>query len=522
MEKIEEKILKRYGIDIRTEKNIFKIYGIKSPNLTPSELEQILSARRAKWNTAANSQNEKVAATAQNSLKLADGYEAILRDDALRSQLFAYYQKEPEDAAEDLQHARHFFQLVKQTKRITNSDVDFYFAYFSEERKKKKAILQMLKDEYKVRGLKEDKDELAETETAAQQETGKKQSVLVVNLFRKQTLLMLKKCEGFYADAAKRSVVRAHYPQMDASVSVYEFLQLERCDSLKNFAQQVSALRNEVQGYRTEFGTDFTPMADLFNTLYDLTQEKDVCDNFGEFKLLLKYPLLSPYMFEFEDVKPATLKEFYSYAAGLYDFDNMDLFVTDYFAPIHDNFGIYDHALQPILKKAARSTQTSRLRHSLFEKFAALTHLPAGIKMAHILTWWPIFLVYFLFELLKAAMTNLRKLSIIGVVGFSAIWLIRSIVSGDIADVLPQMTPQMGYGFISGVDVIVCIGMILCVACMLIGIVAGVIYILWEYAASINKFIDWIGIERTFHRLMLKCRTISRKKQRKAAGLPEK
>ena len=65
-------------------------------------------------------------------------------------------------------------------------------------------------------------------------------------------------------------------------------------------------------------------------------------------------------------------------------------------------------------QKAQEGAQASRLRRGLAEKLGALLHLPGGIRLAHFLTYWPIFLVYFLFELLKAFMANLRKLAVVG------------------------------------------------------------------------------------------------------------
>lgn len=61
-------------------------------------------------------------------------------------------------------------------------------------------------------------------------------------------------------------------------------------------------------------------LVDLFNILKSLCGDQDVADNIPAFKLLLKYPKLTPYMFAFVEMKPKTLKAFAEVASHYYGF----------------------------------------------------------------------------------------------------------------------------------------------------------------------------------------------------------
>ena len=90
MADLQEIILSRYGIDIAKE-NIFKLYKIDKPDIAPQELDIKIQDTRKRWNQSINGANEKNAIRDKERMDKADQYEAILKDDRLRKELFAYY-----------------------------------------------------------------------------------------------------------------------------------------------------------------------------------------------------------------------------------------------------------------------------------------------------------------------------------------------------------------------------------------------------------------------------------------------
>lgn len=493
MTDFEKRILQDYKIDIR-ENDLFKLYQISGGTVSDEELEAALSRCRQKWQTALNSPNERVVVPAQKHLENIQQYEAILRNSALRRELYLYY-KNKENAALDIRHAQQYFGLISQTKRITQKDADFYFDYFPEERKKKKVIIALLQKSYKLYQSKSREDE---EDTAPKKETRKKNAALVVNLFRRETLLAIRKCGLFLQDASHREQVAEKYPDVRQKSSLYEYLNMEQIGNIEQFSEVVADGCALFYSERTEFGTDFVPLVDLYNTLEELVKERDVADNFQEFMLLLKYPQLSPYMFAFEEMQSDTLKEFYSLADSIYDFGSFDLFIAEYFAPIYDNFGIYDRAIRGILQQAEKRAQSEKIKRSVFEKFCAFVNMPSGIRPKHITAYWPMFVVYVIFELIKNLVQNIRKVSIVGGTVYGIIHLIHEIKdSGLLAD----------WKYVDGLfHAIFWICTKLGTCAFVIGLTAAFVWLLWKYAAAIHKTIDWIGMERTFHRLLIKCK----------------
>ena len=56
----------------------------------------------------------------------------------------------------------------------------------------------------------------------------------------------------------------------------------------------------------------------------------DVADNFPEFKLLIRYPILTPYMYSFTAMKPKTMEGIIEIANREYPFrDDVDLMHQD-------------------------------------------------------------------------------------------------------------------------------------------------------------------------------------------------
>lgn len=493
MTDFEKRVLRDYKIDVR-EIDLFKLYQLSSDSVSCEELEIALSRCRNKWQSALNSPNERVVAPAKKHLENVQQYEAILRNGELRRELYRYYSSKG-NAEADIRHAQQFFALISQTKRVTQKDADFYFDYFPEERKKKKAIRDMLQNSYKLRM---DKTDDVEENDAPKKESKKKSSALMVNLFRRETLLSIRKCAHFLQDASQKEQITSKYPDVLQKSSLHDYLKMDQIKSVEQFAEVVLAGRTLFYEERTEFGTDYVPLVDLYNTLDELLKEPDVTDNFLEFKLLLKYPQLSPYMFAFEEMRPNTLKDFYSLADSIYNFGSFDLFITDYFGLIYDNFGIYDRAIRNILQQAEKRAQSEKLRRSAYEKFCSFVNMPSGIRPKHMAAYWPVFVVYVVFELIKNLVLNIRKVSIVGGTVYGVFYLIHEISNtGLIAGWKP------GNGFLYAI-LWICTN--LGAYALSIGLIAAFVWLLWKYAAAIHKTIDWIGMERTFHRLLTKCR----------------
>lgn len=493
MTDFEKRVLRDYKIDVR-EIDLFKLYQLSSDSVSSEELEIALSRCRNKWQSALNSPNERVVAPAKKHLENIQQYEAILRNGKLRRELYQYYSGKG-NAEADIRHAQQFFALISQTKRVTQKDADFYFDYFPEERKKKKAIRDMLQKSYKLRV---DKAEDDEENDAPRKDTKKKPSALMVNLFRRETLLSIRKCAQFLQDASQKEQVTSKYPEVLQKTSLYDYLKIAQIKSVEQFAGVVLEGRALFYEERTEFGTDYVPLVDLYNTLEELLKEPDVTNNFPEFKLLLRYPQLSPYMFTFEEMKPDTLKGFYSLADSIYDFGSFDLFITEYFAPIYDNFGIYDRAIRGILQQAEKRAQSEKLKRTAFEKFCAFVNMPSGIRPKHMAAYWPVFVVYVVFELIKNLVLNIRKVSIVGGTVYGIFYLIYEIANtGLIANW------KSGHGLIYAI-LWICTN--LGAYAFSLGLIAAFVWLMWKYAAAIHKTIDWIGMERTFHRLLTKCR----------------
>lgn len=490
MSDFEKRILKNYQIDVR-EINLFKLYQISGDTVTNEELEAALSRCRQKWQSALNSPNERVVAPAKKHLENAPQYEVILRNSKLRSELYQYYSSK-ENTGADVSHAAQFFKLISQTKRVTHKDADFYFDYFPEERKKKKAIREMLKKTYKLHS---DKAEDTDESDITRKETKKKQSALVVNLFRRETLLAIKKCELFFREASQKEQVISKYPDVYQKATLYEYLRIAQIKSADQFAAVIAEGRTRFYEERTEFGTDYVPMVDLYNTLDELLKEPDITDNYSEFKLLVKYPQLSPYMFCIEEIKPDTLKELYSVADSFYDFGSLDFFIMEYFALVYDNFGIYDRAIKNILQQAEKRAQSEKLKRTAFEKFCAFVNMPSGIRPKHMAAYWPVFVVYVVFELIKNLVLNIRRISIIGGTVYGIIHLLIN------AELVAEW--DAGHGVLYAI-LWLCTN--LGANALSLGVIATFVWLLWKYAAVIHKTIDWIGMERTLHRLLTKCR----------------
>jgi hypothetical protein len=433
MADVRDEILIKYDIDIN-EENILKLYKIEKPDITADELNACIKNTRERWQKSINGANEKNAKRDQARLDRADKYEQIIKNDTLRKKLYDFHtnggssgkaagKKTGNSTGTSLrgvEFAREYFKLVGKTTTLKNDDVDFFFEFYQAERKNKKAILDMLKSEFKIIGInKVDNSEETEDSTDAEEteESGKKKEndgPFVVNKFKKETVLNIGKCLRFKEQAAESSGVKGRYPKV--SDSLYDFFETNKYANITEFSQMIKEKRAEFFSVRQEHGNDYKSLVDLINTIDQLVAQKDVIDNYKEFTLLLKYPGLSSYMYSFVKMKNSTMDDFVKVAKNDYGFLDRTDFLINYYEPIYDNFGISnDGALSKAIKKAKKSTLSNKVVRSAAEKIGLANKkgsFTLGARLVYFMVYWPVFFAYLIFEVIRLIFSLCTKLPI--------------------------------------------------------------------------------------------------------------
>lgn len=530
MADIQSKILSKYGIDIAQD-NIFKLYKIENADISSDDLAKKIEETRKRWNTSINGANEKNAERDRARLEKADKYEAILKDAKLRKEVFAYYNKPAGNTGGDAatpgggstEFAKEYFELVATTKKIKKADVDFFFKYYQSERKNKKAIIEMLTKDMKVSGLgKEDK---IATEADAEEEGKKKNedSLLIVNLFQEATILGIRRAVEKYEEAIQSAEICQRYPKLREGL--YAFLEIEDVSNAKQFAEVMSAKGKEVYAVRQEKGAEYVPLVDLFNKLQSLSDNQDVVDNISEFKLLLKYPNLTPYMFAFVEMKPSTLKGIVKVANKDYSFRDDTDFILNYYKPIHDNFNISDSGISALLRKAEKKAKQNKVLNEIDKKLGRDKNKKKTAIVPEIIHWlvyWPIFLIYFVFEVAKAIFTELHRFAIPAFVITLCLsnWLMPKITGiGNMLDLRKIFFKSQWLSFLdelfeanmaNGFEIVLLslVAIILILAVNALPAIF-VFFFIAEFADDFNKRFDWTGLERTFKQVfdILKAKT---------------
>lgn len=524
MADIQSKILSKYEIDIARE-NIFKLYKLEDADLSSQELEMKIQDTRKRWETSVNGANEKNAERDRARLAKADQYEAILRDAKLRAQVFNYY-KNPAGAEStggspgSTEFAREYFELVSTTKKIKKADVDFFFNYYQSERKNRKAIIEMLEKDFKVKGIGR-KD--APEEEKEEEFTGKKKdssSPLIVNLFQEATILKIRKAVEHYEKAQGSSELCMSYPKLREGL--YDFLEIQNVNDAEGFSSLMFKKGQEIYAVRQEKGTEYVPLVDLFNTLKEVGTYQDVVDNISEFKLLLKYPNLTPYMFSFVEMKPNTIKGMVKVANRDYAFRDETDFILNYYKPIYDNFGINNRGINALIRKAEKKAKQNKILNEIDEKLGRKKKKRStsiGIEVIHWLVYWPIFMTYFVFEAAKVVFTKLQGLVLPAFVAFFVLcnWLfpkvfeienmlvLRKIVFKD--QWTPFLDDFMGAVPRNGFETIL-LSLFAIVFLLAIYVVPPLLAAkaVAEFADDFNKRFDWVGYERTFQNILQRLR----------------
>ncbi len=522
MADIQSKIFSKYRIDIDQE-NVLKLYKVDSPDITSEELEAKIQETRRRWNTSINGANEKNAARDRARLEKADKYETILRDKGLLTELFDYYnnpdgQKSKSGGGTEstgTDFAREYFELVATTKKLNKKDVEFFFKYYQSERKNKKAILEMLEKDMKVVGLggeSEFSDDEKEDSTDGKK---KKNNTVIVNLFSESTVLGIRRAFEKYDEARQTPEIMGKYPEI--RFGLYDFLELNSFRDAESFAESIAAKNKEAYAIRQEHGTEFVPLVDLFNKFASISASKDVVDNFPEFKLLIKYPNLTPYMFAFVDMKPNTLKKLLEVSKRDYSFKDETDFLIYYYMPIHDNFGISDGGIRAILKKAEKKAKQNKVLNNLDSRLdmdRSSRKLPVSVQIVHWLVYWPIFLTYFVYELVRALFSRLYRLGVplfIALFAFES-WLLPKVGLYNLG-VLVKLAHKNDwltfiYGLIGMVGDIaietIIISLMVIIILLAINILPplAAMLLLASFSQNLNKSFDWWGYHRTFRELI--------------------
>ena len=530
MADIQSKILSKYGIDIAQE-NICKLYKIDNADISLHDLEEKIQSTRKKWNTSINGANEKIAERDRARLEKADIYEAILKDDNLRKEIFIFYNKSSganNDYASDsgecsTEFAREYFELVATTKKIKKSDVDFFFDYYHPKPDAKNAIKNMLSKEMKINIFGKDKKDSSDNENDnADRESQKKNdaSPMIVNLFKKETILKLRKSIEKYEEAVKSKELCLRYPKLKEGL--FEYLEINDIDKAEKFTEKVEVKLQEIYTAKIDANGDknaeYNLMLDMLNKLKDIGSYKDVVDNIPEFKLLLKYPNLTPYMFSFVDMKSSTIKGIVNIAKRDYAFRDDTDFILNYYNPIHDNFGISDSGISALLRKAEKKARQNKILNNIDKKLGRKKkkrNIPIGIEIIHWLVYWPIFLVYFLFEVTKVIFTNLHRFSIpvfvilfvlenwlLPKTGAENLLVLRKIFFQD--EWLALLKNMLGSSGINWFETLLLslIVIILFLSFYILPPLFAARFIA-DFSDDLKKRFDWIGLERTFKKILL-------------------
>lgn len=536
MADLQKKIKKKYAIDI-SQDNLFKLYKISSPDLSDEELKKAFSDTRKRWEQSGNGANEKNALRDKARLEKADQYEEILLNRKLRKAVFDYYNsganersdKKGAGALSGVGFARAYFELIATTKKLKNDDVEFFFEYFRDEKKNRKAIREMLEQEFNFVEI--GKNEGSTEEGSKESGAAGKSDGFVVNLFQKNTITKLKRVIEHYENVKKIGDIQRKYPKINEGL--YEFLELSNMNSFQDFTSSVSNRTKEVYAVRQEKGAEYVELVDLFNKLQQLVEHRDVKDNFDEFKILIHYPKLMPYMYAFVDMKKATLKKLLRIAQDEYGFLDETDFLQHYFIPLRDNFGITDGGIRAMIKKAEQRTRANKAVRKINEKRKKKRKnqdeklsdwIPFGVELVYWLMYYPFFVFYFIFEVIKMAVTNIYKFTV-PVFVLLLVWenwfFPRHYHCGTLLHLIKITNQKEWFQYLCEFSIkpihnapeMIIMSIIYIVFLLMVYLLPALLIskFLMMLSLSLNKQYDWIGYERSMKQIILKLHESIRK-----------
>ena len=542
MADIRDQILKQYGVDIRKEE-FLKWYKVDKPDLTATELNAKIDACRKRWTQSVNGTNEAFAARDRERLAKADKYEAILRDDKLRHALFA--QKNRVEAEVNVtpvaREARAFFSLVQTTKKLQVEDGRLYCDYYGLAGKGRSVITKLLTDEFHVdkrAAQAEEKKDAKEETASAQEKNSKEKDHVIVNLFSEKTVKTIGKCLRTFGEAKTYPEVVKHFPILNGTL--YEAFVPKQDITYAAFREQVEQGRAASQDIYNNFDMGDGQkklMNVLYNDLQAMLASKDVIDNFPEFLLLLKYPDLTPYMYEFVDMKPKTIDGLYDVASTEYGFRDEADFVLNYYNHVHDNFNINNEGIRAVLKKAEKSAKSNAVMNKIDSALGLKkgVKLPFGAAALHYLAYLPIYVFYVLFEIIKVllglfakkpvkiglfvALLVLANVLLPKVYGTESLLFFRRIFQPGWRDYINEEIVDVAKNWFSTL-MMTLILIIWRVAIYAVPACLAYVF-LSATAAELSKRMDWRGLERTFEKLSgdLKRQTKAQVSEKRAGSL---
>lgn len=509
---IRKKILNDYGIDISQE-NILNFYKVNVPDISFEILEKKILDVHKKLELCIDEDNEKDIEINNIQPSKSDKYEAILKDNNLRMAVYKYNLKSKkimlnyyDSKSASIKFAKKFFKLVKNTKEIQTSDIEFFFKYYLSEIDNKNAILQMLRKDLKVKGVGKERKHNVQTKKT------NNSNPMIVNLFKEDTVLKIKRASEKFEEITKSEELLMQYPNI--CDGFFEFLDIKNIENAKEFSDVMKAKAKDAYEAKQEKGTEYIPLIELFNILQNLGNNKDVIDNFVEFKLLLKYPKLTPYMFLCGDMKPKSINQLYNIAIRYYDFDNEQDFLANYYRLIYDNFAINNNnRIYFLLKRINRDTIKNEYPINNNEIVGVNKEnqiLSTKVKFIHGLIYWPVYTIYFVFELIKAIFTEfyLFVIPVFLVLMILENWIFSQIGFVNLLSLKYLFFKEKWFAFLNyfmgtagnNLAETILLSLVVINALLVICVVPPyfVSLIISKFSYDFKKQFDWIGIERTF------------------------
>lgn len=407
---IKTTIQQQYQIDIDTT-NLLKLYKIDDSNISEQELREKFSKTRERWQKSANGTFEVAAKRDSAYLQNADKYEQILLNKKYFNALVSYYKKsKPNNEATAF--AKSFFQFIKENnKTISKSDIKFFFMYFTEQQKNQKAINEMLYNDFKILGLKKSNDENADNSNTKE----KKASRIAQNRFQKETLRILHSCELKYAVVQSSEYLKSKEPKL--AYSMYDFLRVDGLglSELKRMIEKRSAEAYE-QRQNNSRGNEFIPLTEFYNSVKDMLSQSDVTEeNFYHFKLLIRYPHFTPYMYLLESVNKNCVSKFVNEIGKSYEFAGEEEFLAVYLKPLIDSNHFSCDADRQLTSKMRQIAQNpAELERARQKKFAAIHRrksVPITVRILRFFATWPVCLLHFVFEIFNFSIRSIKRSS---------------------------------------------------------------------------------------------------------------
>lgn len=517
MAAIKETIYKKYGIDIDVERDIIvKKYKFTDGSISDIEVEELIATALKKWQKTVDSGTmEKQIEEAKKRLEESPKYEKLLRDKKLRVELGKYYNNS--SGSEDLPFAKEYFAIIATTKKINKDDVDFYVKCFPEERKKKKAIIEMLTKEYKVKfNEKDSADDSEESEEDAKKKK-KERKHMVVNMFSSDTVSQIIFLDKKYKEAQTNKNIYDKYPGLNDDIST--FLRIGDYKSQEEFATYIGKCKTQAFAIKQDFGNEYGVLVDVYNImdeLLDVNKHQDVHDSFAQFKVLLYYPNLTPYMFPLENAKKNTIEKLFKVAKETqkYGFKNVDDFINTYYVLVYENFNIDDSSIASMLSRAKKNANKVLKDLEKNKKKSGAETGDIMFNVLYALAFWPLYLLFFIYEVIKTVVWHLKKVAFAAFIPlvFLNSKLIKPYNAFHISnfkmlfnhnDRIKMFSNVLSTSPKTGIHLFLfAFGALLFMALIYLFIPVLVTYASVDTSSRLKKQFDWIGLERTFKKVL--------------------